>query len=67
MGGDAREEPAQRVVFLDDMGLQLEFSGKRHDFLFGDHGFASRSSVAGTQTRQAVTRRSAGRAGSSLA
>jgi hypothetical protein len=67
MGGDAGEQPAQRVILLDDMGLQLKFGGERHDLLLRDHGLASRSSLAGTQTRQAVISRSAGSAGSSLA
>ena len=39
--------------------MQLEFSGKRHDFLFGDHGFASRSSVAGTPLRGGLRRQCA--------
>ena len=38
-----------------------------HDLLPGDHGLSSCRSVAGTHTRQAVTRRPAGSAGSSLA
>ena len=67
MRSDAGQEPAERVVLLDDMRLQLQFGGQRHDLLLGDHGCTSRASVAGTQTRHAVASRSAGNAGSSLA
>lgn len=67
MGGDAGEQPAQRVVLLDDMRLQLQLGGECHDLLLGDHGLASRHSPAGTQTRHTVTNLSAGKAGSSLA
>ena len=67
MRGDPGQEPAQRIVLLDDMGLQLQLGCKGHQFLLGDHACASRSSLAGTQTRHAVTSRSAGNAGSSFA
>ena len=67
MRGDSGKEPAERVILFDDMRLQLQLGGERHDFLLRDHGRSSRTSMAGTQTRQAVARRSAGMAGSSLA
>ena len=67
MRSNARQEPAQRVVFLDDMRLQLQLGSERHDLMLGDHDRSSRISLSGTHTRQAVARRSAGSAGSSLA
>ena len=36
MRGDPGQEPAQRVVLLDDVGLQLQFGCKGHQFLLGD-------------------------------
>ena len=36
MRGDPRKEPAQRIVLLDDMGLQLQLGCKGHQFLLGD-------------------------------
>ena len=65
--GDASKEPAERIVFLDDMRLELKLGGERHDLLLRDHGLASRNSLVGTHTRQTVIRRSAGNDGSSLA
>lgn len=36
MHGDPGKEPAQRIVLLDDMGLQLQLGCKGHQFLLGD-------------------------------
>ena len=36
MRGDPGQEPAQRIVLLDDMGLQLQLGCKGHQFLLGD-------------------------------
>lgn len=64
---DAGKEPAERIVFFDDMRLELKLGGESHDLLLRDHRLVSLSSVADTQTRHVVIRRSDGSAGSSLA
>ena len=54
MGSDAGKEPSERIVFLNDMRLQLQLGCQRHDLLLGDHGRGSRNSVSGTHRRRAV-------------
>ena len=66
MCSDAGKKPAECIVFLDNMHLKLELGGECHDLLLWDHRAALWSSVADTQTRQAVTRRSAGNEGVQL-
>lgn len=64
VGRDAGQEPAEGVVLFHHVGLKLQLGCEGQDFLLGDHEAGSRSSLSGTQTRHAVTRRSAGSAGS---
>ena len=64
---DAREQPAECVVLLNDVGIEIDLSRDTDDFRFADHERPFFSQFLGTRKRQRVTSFAQSSAGSSLA